>query len=234
MPAGSRYGPEAAVLDVASASPRWGVCRPGPARRAPERPVRFWDASAVVPMLVAESTTTAMVSFATTDPEMLVWWATEVECASAVARLERDGALGAAGCRRSVRPAAAACAQLARGRAWRRRSRGRRPVPPRAPAAGRRRAAVGGGLRRVRGATVVTDPHHPRRPPRLGRASGGFHDRRPARGAVNGMAALRACLHPRRTHDDGSARHSIFLARPLADPCIVRGGDLARRASPGD
>jgi predicted nucleic acid-binding protein len=27
---------------------------------------------------------------------MLVWWATEVECASAIARLERDGALDAA------------------------------------------------------------------------------------------------------------------------------------------
>ena len=55
--------------------------------------MRFWDASAVVALLVAESTTTAMMSLATTNPEMLVWWATEVECASAVARLERDGAL---------------------------------------------------------------------------------------------------------------------------------------------
>ena len=55
--------------------------------------MKFWDASAVVPLLVAESETTAMLSLATTDPEMLVWWATEVECASAVARLERDGAL---------------------------------------------------------------------------------------------------------------------------------------------
>jgi predicted nucleic acid-binding protein len=27
------------------------------------------------------------------DPELLVWWATDVECASAVARLERDEAL---------------------------------------------------------------------------------------------------------------------------------------------
>jgi predicted nucleic acid-binding protein len=27
------------------------------------------------------------------DPTMLVWWATEVECASAMARLERDAAL---------------------------------------------------------------------------------------------------------------------------------------------
>ena len=27
------------------------------------------------------------------DPAILVWWATEVECASAIARLERDGVL---------------------------------------------------------------------------------------------------------------------------------------------
>ena len=27
------------------------------------------------------------------DPTMIVWWATEVECASAIARLERDAAL---------------------------------------------------------------------------------------------------------------------------------------------
>ena len=56
--------------------------------------MKFWDASAIVPLLVAESATKAVLSLATTDPEMLVWWATEIECASAVARLERDGALG--------------------------------------------------------------------------------------------------------------------------------------------
>ncbi|MGH9411617.1 MAG: type II toxin-antitoxin system VapC family toxin [Vicinamibacterales bacterium] len=30
------------------------------------------------------------------DPEMLAWWASAVECASAISRLERDGALTAA------------------------------------------------------------------------------------------------------------------------------------------
>ena len=34
-----------------------------------------------------------MQALAQQDPTMLVWWATEVECASAIARLERDGAL---------------------------------------------------------------------------------------------------------------------------------------------
>ena len=55
--------------------------------------MRFWDSSAVVPLLVAEPTTEAMDGVYTEDPVMLVWWASEVECASALSRLERDGAL---------------------------------------------------------------------------------------------------------------------------------------------
>lgn len=57
--------------------------------------MRFWDASAIVPLLIAEPTTNALQGVAQKDPAMLVWWATEVECASAIARLERDGALEA-------------------------------------------------------------------------------------------------------------------------------------------
>lgn len=55
--------------------------------------MKFWDASAIVPLLMTESTTGAIQALAQKDPAMLVWWATEVECASAIARLERDGAL---------------------------------------------------------------------------------------------------------------------------------------------
>ena len=55
--------------------------------------MKFWDASAVVPLLMAESTTAAAQAIAAKDPSLLVWWATEVECASAIARLERDRAL---------------------------------------------------------------------------------------------------------------------------------------------
>lgn len=58
--------------------------------------MRFWDASAIVPLLVTESTTASLQALAAKDPAMLVWWATEVECASAIARLERDGALDTA------------------------------------------------------------------------------------------------------------------------------------------
>jgi predicted nucleic acid-binding protein len=52
--------------------------------------MKFWDASALVPLLIEESTTTEIQSLMAKDPAMLVWWGTEVECASAVARLERD------------------------------------------------------------------------------------------------------------------------------------------------
>jgi uncharacterized protein len=55
--------------------------------------VKFWDASALVPLLVEEPTTGTIQSLLAGDPSLLVWWGTEVECASAVARLERDGLL---------------------------------------------------------------------------------------------------------------------------------------------
>jgi predicted nucleic acid-binding protein len=55
--------------------------------------MRFWDASAIIPLLVAEPSTAAVQALALPDAAMLVWWASDVECASALARLERDGAL---------------------------------------------------------------------------------------------------------------------------------------------
>jgi hypothetical protein len=55
--------------------------------------MKFWDASAIVPLVVTEPMTGTLQALAAKDPAMLVWWATEIECASAIARLERDGAL---------------------------------------------------------------------------------------------------------------------------------------------
>jgi uncharacterized protein len=57
--------------------------------------VTFWDASAVVPLLVDEPTTKAMTARRAKDPTMIVWWGTPIECVSALCRLERDGALSA-------------------------------------------------------------------------------------------------------------------------------------------
>ena len=55
--------------------------------------MKFWDASAIVPLLMREPTTKTVQGRLEKDPTMIVWWATEVECASAIARLERDGAV---------------------------------------------------------------------------------------------------------------------------------------------
>jgi predicted nucleic acid-binding protein len=55
--------------------------------------LRFWDSSAIVPLIVAEASTEAVQAIAEDDPVMCVWWATEVECVSALTRLERDDAV---------------------------------------------------------------------------------------------------------------------------------------------
>jgi hypothetical protein len=55
--------------------------------------LRFWDSSAIVPLIVTEASTERLLASAAQDPVMCVWWATEVECASALSRLEREGAL---------------------------------------------------------------------------------------------------------------------------------------------
>lgn len=55
--------------------------------------MRFWDSSAIIPLAVTEASTDAVRAIAEEDPVMCVWWATEVECVSALARLEREGAL---------------------------------------------------------------------------------------------------------------------------------------------
>ncbi|MGA3307890.1 MAG: hypothetical protein ABSD08_04645 [Xanthobacteraceae bacterium] len=57
--------------------------------------MKFWDASAIVPLLVAEAATRRLQALAAEDSDMLVWWASEIECVSALARLERDAALNA-------------------------------------------------------------------------------------------------------------------------------------------
>jgi len=58
--------------------------------------VRYWDTSALVPLLLPEAPREALLELLERDPVMLVWWGTRVECTSAVARCERDGALGVA------------------------------------------------------------------------------------------------------------------------------------------
>lgn len=55
--------------------------------------MRFWDSSALVPLCVEEPATDGALALFREDPQVAVWWMTSVECASALARLEREGAL---------------------------------------------------------------------------------------------------------------------------------------------
>lgn len=57
--------------------------------------MRFWDSSALVPLLVDEPTSTATRALVRADHEVAVAWTTEIECASALARLRREGRLTA-------------------------------------------------------------------------------------------------------------------------------------------
>jgi predicted nucleic acid-binding protein len=55
--------------------------------------MKFWDSSALVPLCVDERATRPLLTIARTGGPMTVWWGSLVECDSALARLERDGAL---------------------------------------------------------------------------------------------------------------------------------------------
>ena len=57
--------------------------------------MRFWDASALVPLCVDEGRGAEVDRLLREDPRMTVWWGTPVECASAIARRRRAGALSA-------------------------------------------------------------------------------------------------------------------------------------------
>jgi predicted nucleic acid-binding protein len=55
--------------------------------------MKFWDASAIVPLLAAEAGSAARDALLAKDPVMVVWWATHVECRSALVR-KQDKAKG--------------------------------------------------------------------------------------------------------------------------------------------
>jgi predicted nucleic acid-binding protein len=53
--------------------------------------VRFWDSSAILPFLIAERRSSVVRSLFATDSDVLAWWATRVECTSAIERRARTG-----------------------------------------------------------------------------------------------------------------------------------------------
>lgn len=59
--------------------------------------MQYWDASAMVPLLVAEPRSTMIRASLDRDATIVTWWGTRIECTSAIARLERAGALDQSG-----------------------------------------------------------------------------------------------------------------------------------------
>ena len=55
--------------------------------------MKFWDASAIIPLLLEETDRATLLRILEQDPVMLAWWGTPVECMSAIARREREGAM---------------------------------------------------------------------------------------------------------------------------------------------
>lgn len=55
--------------------------------------MRFWDSSAVVPLLLEQPLSARSRELLDEDPDVVIWRGTPLECASAFARLRREGAL---------------------------------------------------------------------------------------------------------------------------------------------
>ena len=55
--------------------------------------MRYWDSSALVSLIVSEYDTTAREAVLKEDEHIATWWCSQVECASALNRLMREGAM---------------------------------------------------------------------------------------------------------------------------------------------
>jgi predicted nucleic acid-binding protein len=55
--------------------------------------LRYWDSSALVPLLSKQAATEKMTHLYRADAAIATWWSSRVECESAIARLMRDGAI---------------------------------------------------------------------------------------------------------------------------------------------
>ena len=64
--------------------------------------MRYWDSSAIMPLLVEEADTKRSESLLREDPYIATRWASKIECASALNRLQREGALDTAGIRQAL------------------------------------------------------------------------------------------------------------------------------------
>lgn len=52
--------------------------------------MKYWDTSALVPLIVEQEASAVVKRLLSNDAEIVAWWGTPVECASAAARLRRE------------------------------------------------------------------------------------------------------------------------------------------------
>jgi hypothetical protein len=57
--------------------------------------MKFWDSSAIIPLCLKEANSEILRRIADNDQEITVWWATPIECLSALARRKRERILSA-------------------------------------------------------------------------------------------------------------------------------------------
>ena len=56
--------------------------------------MKYWDSSALVPLMIEEAATAERRALLDADPGIATWWGSSVECASALHRLDREHGLG--------------------------------------------------------------------------------------------------------------------------------------------
>lgn len=55
--------------------------------------MKFWDSSAIIPLCLKEQMSETVKRLIKADEDIVVWWATRVECFSALSRRRREGTL---------------------------------------------------------------------------------------------------------------------------------------------
>src|SRR4030042_1804962 len=55
--------------------------------------MKFWDSSAIIPLCLQEPISEQIRAVLQADDDIVVWWATRIECLSALERRRREGAL---------------------------------------------------------------------------------------------------------------------------------------------
>ena len=85
-PAGALQRAARRLLEAPATVRRGGALARGAARGTGRGPVRFWDSSALVPLCLDQPRQAEALTLAREDAEMVVWWGSAIECASAIAR----------------------------------------------------------------------------------------------------------------------------------------------------